>query len=147
MEKSSYNPEYETQLENVEFYKKWIKDTFDMESVNADILYDFHKKLAALKLTGTSPIFREFYGIDMSDFFAEREKLVSVIAMKLEEQLHEAAVDLQQNIFDANLFDVYVISMDRDRKRVEGVMVYDHNVVPVIAGEPYDIRNIASITF
>lgn len=146
MENSSYNPEYEAQLENIEFYKRWIKDVFDYESQKSDVVYDYYQKLQALdpKLGGGRLL--EFHGVDTSKFSAARDELVNELSGLIDAQLQETADDLQRNVFDANLFEVDVIVHDNIRYKVEKVVVFKGRVVPIVDDQPYHWP-IAGIAF
>jgi flagellar hook-associated protein FlgK len=146
MENSSYNPEYEAQLENIEFYKRWIKDVFDYESQKSDVVYDYYQKLQALDPQLGGGRLLEFHGVDTSKFSAARDELVNELSGLIDVQLQETADDLQQNVFDANLFEVDVIVHDNIRYKVEKVVVFKGRVVPIVDDQPYHWP-IAGIAF
>ncbi len=139
MEKSSYNPRYLEQLENIEFYRQWIKDTFDHEATAKDILYDFHDQVAAIDLTLSHEQFIDFYDIDTSVLRTAVEATKLELADRIAKQLAETAEDLQTNIFDAGIFDVFVVIDGGEEREVEGVMVFHGRVVPIIDGQPYHL--------
>lgn len=146
MEHSSYNPEYEAQLENIEFYKRWVKDVFDYESQKNDILYDYYQKLQALDPRLGGGRLLEFHGVDTSRFSAARDELAQELSQRIDVQLQETADDIQQNVFDTNLFEVEVIVDDDVRHKVENVVVFKGRVVPIVDGQPYHWP-IAGIVF
>lgn len=146
MENSSYNPEYQEQLENIEFYKRWIKDVFDYESQKNDVLYDYYRKLQALDPSLGGGRLLEFHGVDTSKFSAARDELVDELSGLIDAQLQETANDLQRNVFDANLFEVDVIVHDDIRHKVENVVIFKGRVVPIVDDQPYHWP-IAGIVF
>jgi hypothetical protein len=137
MENTSYNPEHEAALENIDFYKKWIKDAFDYESQENDVLTAYYEKLQALDPALGDGRFLEFYGVDISAFSAARDTLAAELSERIEEQLRETAEDLQQNVFDAPLFGVEIIDEEGTRYPVERVVVFKGRVMPVVDGQPY----------
>lgn len=115
--------------EHIEFYQDWVRTAFIDGLAGLDSLLQLRDRFT---LTEDDLQAIKFRGLDMELLAAPVRELQAAI----EAEVADAVSDLQQSVFDAQLFQVAVV-LGEDVGRVESVQAAGELVVPVINGEPY----------
>lgn len=115
--------------ENIEFYQGWVETAFTGELYGVATMA---KLRDSLTLSRDDIEAVRFYGIDLSSV----QIALAEIEQKIHEEVHDAAADIQHNVFDNGLFSVKIYTLGK-KIVVEGVSPHGERVVPVVDGEPY----------